>query len=80
LLDDGNVLEIRANVWAAGGAGIVVRRIDLVGGIVLDAPPIVAWNDPESGVSMAPSPNGAVGAGVKGVPWRRMLVVAPRPR
>jgi len=80
LLDDGSVLEIRVNVWAAGGAGIVVRRIDLVGGIVLDAPPIVAWNDPESGVSMAPSPDGAVGAGVKGVSWRRMLVVAPRPR
>jgi hypothetical protein len=35
LLDDGSVLEIRANVWAAGGAGIVVKRIDLEGGIVL---------------------------------------------
>jgi hypothetical protein len=75
LLDDGNVLEIRANVWAAGGAGIVVRRIDLVGGIVLDAPPIVAWNDPESGVSMAPSPDGAVGAGVVKAGGRRDLLI-----
>jgi hypothetical protein len=80
LLDDGSVLEIRANVWAAGGAGIVVRRIDLVGGIVLDAPPIDAWKDPGSGVVMTPSPDGASGAGVQRVSWSRMLVVVPRPR
>jgi hypothetical protein len=80
LLDDGSVLEIRANVWAAGGAGIVVRRIDLVGGIVLDAPPIDAWKDSGSGVVMTPSPDGASGAGVQRVSWRRVLLVAPRPR
>jgi hypothetical protein len=61
-------------------AGIVVRRIDLVGGIVLDAPPIDAWKDPGSGVVMTPSPDGASGAGVQRVSWSRLLVVVPRPR
>ncbi len=63
LVDDGSTLEYEGLSWAPGTLRTITRRVDLMAGVVLDAPGQPQPNDPEHAVTLVPSPDGRCAAG-----------------
>jgi hypothetical protein len=75
LADDGATLEYEGLIWAAGTLRAITRRVDLAGGIVLDAPGQPRPIDPEHGVVLVLSPDGrrASGGAVVNGRWKAIV-------